>query len=452
MPLFSTQSLTLAELAAALRSRDALRLPAEAEQRIAAGHDYLHRRLQSPPSHLFGRLPDAGLPPAEQTQWQANLLMSHAAGACPEMPTALVRRMLLLKVHSLSQGHNGAAPATVRRLLDFYNRDVWPVVYEQGSLGAFGDQTPLAHLCLPLLALGDVHYQGYRLAARDVLSLFGWEPLALRAQEGLTLLSGNQFMLAYTTEALERTECLLRAADAIDALSGDVYGASPEPLHEALHRARRHAGPMQVAERLRQLLAGSELPGQPWSAVPAEQDPQAFRCVPQVHGAIRDALAYVRQTVENELNAAGGPALIFPDEDLLLHAGSLPSQPLPLVLDHLALAVAGLGSLSERRTARLVAGQRALPLYLVAEPTVNFGLLSLPHTAASLVSQNKQLCAPSSVNESGENLFGPLSSGANAATEAGRVVENVEQILGIELLAAVQALDFRRPARSSPAL
>lgn len=458
--LYPTQPLTLASLADLLHTQDAVRLSPEAEQRISTGHAFLRQRLEPAASpdavsnhDFFARLPDAGLPPAEQAQWQANLLMSHAAGTCPEVPTTLVRRMLLLKAHSLSQGRNGVALATVRRLLDFFNRDVWPVVYEQGSLGAYGDQAPLAHLCLPLLGLGEVNYQGYRLAAADVLGLFGWEPLPLGAQEGLTLLGGNQFMLAYTTEALERATRLLCAADVIAALSSDVFGASAEPLHEALHRVRMHAGPITVAGRLREVLAGSKLPAQAWAqAVPAEHDPQAFRCVPQVHGASRDALAYVSQVVENECNAVSGQALIFPEENLLLHSASLPGQPLPLVLDHLAMAVGGLGSLSERRTARLVAGQRQLPLYLAADQALNFGLLSLPHSAASLVSQNKQLCSPSSMTESGTGDFGPLSTGATAASEARRVVENVEQILGIELLAAAQALDFRRPTRSSPAL
>jgi histidine ammonia-lyase len=460
--LSPTQPLTLASLADLLRTKDAVRLGPDAEQRVAAGHAYLRQRLAPAASpdavsnhDFFARLPDAGLPPELQTQWQANLLMSHAAGTCPEVPTTLVRRMLLLKAQSLSQGHHGVAPATVRRLLDFYNRDVWPVVYEQGSLGAYGDQAPLAHLSLPLLGLGEVNYQGYRLAAADVLSLFGWEPLPLQAQEGLALLGGNQFMLAYTTEAVERANHLLRAADVISALSSDVFGASAEPLHEALHRVRVHAGPIQVAARLRQLLEGSGLPNLDWAqAVPPEHDPQAFRCVPQVHGASRDALAYVGLVVETECNAVTGRALIFPEENLLLHGTSLPGQPLALVLDHLAIALSGLGSLSERRTACLVAGQRQLPLYLAADAALNFGLLSLPNSAASLVSQNKQLCSPSSMTESGtgDHTGGPLSSGATAAAEARRVVENVEQILGIELLAAAQALDFRRPARTSPAL
>lgn len=458
--LSPTQPLTLASLANLLHTKEAVRLSPEAERRISAGHDYLRQRLEPVASpdevsnhDFFARLPDAGLPPAEQAQWQANLLMSHAAGTCPEVPTTLVRRMLLLKAQNLSQGRNGVALSTVRRLLDFFNRDVWPVVYEQGSLGAYGDQAPLAHLCLPLLGLGEVNYQGYRLAAADVLGLFSWEPLPLQAQEGLSLLGGNQFMLAYTTEALERATRLLLAADVIAALSSDVFGASAEPLHEALHRVRMHAGPITVASRLRQLLEGSELATQAWAlAVPPQDDPQAFRYVPQVHGASRDALTYVSQVVENECNAVTGRALIFPEENLLLHGGSLPGQPLPLVLDHLAMAMSGLGNLSERRTARLVAGQRQLPPYLAADSTLNFGLLSLPHSAASLVSQNKQLCSPSSLTESGLGEYGPLSTGATAAAEARRVVENVEQILGIELLAAAQALDFRRPARSSPAL
>lgn len=458
--LSSTQPLTLAALADLFRTQEPVRLGAEAEQRIGAGHAYLQQRLAPAASpdavsnhDFFARLPDAGLPPAEQMQWQANLLMSHAAGTCPEVPTTLVRRMLLLKAHSLSQGHHGVALTTVRRLLDFYNRDVWPVVYEQGSLGAYGDQAPLAHLCLPLLGLGEVNYQGYRLAAADVLGLFSWEALPLGAQEGQALLSGNQFMLAYTTEALERATHLLRAADVIAALSSDVFGASPAPLHEALHQAGAHAGPMRVAARLRQQLAGSGLAAQAWAqAVPPHDDPQAFQYVPQVHGASRDALAYVCQVAENECNAVTGRALIFPEQDLLLDGASLPGQPLALVLDHLAMAVAGLGSFSERRTALLVAGQRQLPLYLAADAALNFGLLALPHSAASLVSQNKQLCSPSSMAESGQSNFGPLSTGATAAAEARRVVENTEQILGIELLAAAQALDFRRPARSSPAL
>ncbi|RZK62175.1 MAG: aromatic amino acid lyase, partial [Hymenobacter sp.] len=460
MPLLSpTQPLTLPELAAALASRDTFRLPAEAESRLQAGYDYLHQRLAAAPDQpIYGINTGSGLPhqvdiPAEaqaQAQLQTNLLMSHACGTGPEVPSELVRRLLLLKVQSLSYGHSGVQVSTARRLLDFYNRDVWPVVYEQGSLGASGDLAPLAHLCLPLLGLGEVNYQGYRLAASDVNSLFGWEPLALQAKESLALLTGTQFMLAYATEALERTQRLLDAADVIGALSTVAFGGHGQPFAAPLHRVRPHAGQGRVAERLRTLLAGAEQPAPGHNAPP---DPYSFRCQPQVHGASRDAVAYVATTVEIECNSVTDNPAIFPEEDLILSGGNFHGQPLALALDHLALAVAELGSISERRTAQLVSGQRGLPAFLVA-PGLNSGFRIPQATAAGIVSQNKQLCTPASADSipgsSGHEDH--VSMGANAATKARRVVENVEQILGIELMAAAQALDLRRPARTSPAL
>jgi histidine ammonia-lyase len=457
MPLLSpTLPLTLPELAAAFKSRDALTLPAEAVTRMQACYDYLHQRLAAAPDQPIygintglGLLHNTVIQQDAGAQLQVNLLMSHACGTGAEVPTALVRRMLLLKVQSLSYGHSGVAVATAKRLLDYFNRDVWPVVYEQGS------QAPLAHLCLPLLGLGEVNYQGYRLAASDVNSLFGWEPLNLQAKEGLALLTGTQFMLAYATEALERTQRLLHAADVIGALSTEAFGGHAQPFAESLQRIRPHAGQMLVAERLRGLLAGSELQAQHRDALP---DPSSFRGQPQVHGASRDAVAYVARTVEIECNSVTDNPSIFPDEDLILSGGNFHGQPLALALNHLALAVAELGSISERRTCQLISGQRGLPAFLVAEPGLNAGLLAPQHTAAGIVSQNRQLCTPASA----DSLAGSndpedyVGLGANAATKARRVVDNVEQILGIELLTAVQALDLRRSAghgpRSSPAL
>ncbi|WP_254245032.1 histidine ammonia-lyase [Hymenobacter sp. BRD67] len=450
--------LTLPELAAALQSRDALHLPAEAETRIQACYDYLHQRLAAAPDQPiygintgFGSLYNVSIPAEARAQLQVNLVMSHACGSGPEVPADLVRRMLLLKAQSLSYGHSGVQVATVKRLLDFFNRDVWPVVYEQGSLGASGDLAPLAHLCLPLLGLGEVNYQGYRLAASDVLSLFGWEPLPLQAKEGLALLNGTQFMLAYATEALERTQRLLNAVDVIGALSVEAFGAHAQPFAEPLHRVRPHAGQVRVAERLRQLLAGSELQARDRYAL---QDPYSFRCQPQVHGASRDAVAYIGNIVEIECNSVTDNPNIFPEEDLVLSGGNFHGQPLALALDHLALAVAELGSISERRTYQLISGQRGLPAFLVAEPGLNSGLMIPQYTAAGIVSQNKQLCTPASADSitSSNGQEDHVSMGANAVTKARRVVENVEQILGIELLTAVQALDLRRPYRSSPAL
>jgi len=359
--------------------------------------------------------------------------------------------MLLLKIQSLSYGHSGVQVSTAERLLAMYNREMYPVVYEQGSLGASGDLAPLAHLCLPLLGLGEVNYQGYRLAAADALNLFSWEPLHLQAKEGLALLNGTQFMLAYAVDGLLRAQRLCRAADTIAALSLEAFGGCADPFAAPLHRIRPHAGQVAVAARLRALLAGSELQTLPRHAV---QDPYSFRCAPQVHGASRDALAYVAATVETECNAVTDNPNIFPEEDLIVSGGNFHGQPLALALDHFALAVAELGSISERRTYQLISGQRGLPTYLVAEPGLNSGLMIPQYTAAGIVSQNKQLCTPASVDSivSSNGQEDHVSMGANAATKSRRVVENVEQILGIELLTAVQALAFRRPHRSSEAL
>ncbi len=371
MPLFSQTHLTLPELTAALAGPQTL--PADiAQHRLPAATDHA-------PAHL---------------------LPSYACGTGPEVPAALVRRLLLLHAQRLS--HGGVAGATLRRLLDFYNREVYPVVFEQGG-------SALAHLSLPLLGLGEVNYQGYRLAAADVLGLFGWEPLALAPSEEAALLGGSAFDLAYATEALERTEHLLRAADAIGALSAAVLS-------------------MNVAAP----------PHQP------------------AHQALRATVADVARTVESELNSLTDNPIVFPDEDRILSGGNFHGRPLALALDQLALALAELGSLSERRTYQLLAGQRGLPTALVAEPGMNPGLMMPHYTAASLVGQNKQLCTPASADSltssSGQDY---VSLGANAATTARRVLENVEQILGIELLTAMQALDLRRAsgaARPGPAL
>jgi histidine ammonia-lyase len=442
MPHLSpTQPLTLATLAALLHSQEPVRLSPEAEQRIEAGQALLQQRVQPSAieqadnnSQLSAALPAAGLPPTEQAQRQANLLTAHAAGTGPEIPTPLVRRMLLLKAHSLSQGNYEVALPVVRRLLDFYNREVWPIVYEQGSLGAGGDQVPLAHLALPLLGLGEVSYQGYRLASSDVMELLGWPALALQAHEGPALLSGQQFVLAYATEALERAQHLLRAANVIGALSSDVVGASREPLLAASPQTDDEAGATQVAARLQKLLAGSELPAQAWATATAESDLLPFYSLPPVQGASYDALAYVQQVVEAECNVPAGEALAYPEPNVLVQPGSLSKPAVPLVMRQLALTLTSLSTLSEQRTNLLVAGKHDLPLHLTAE-SGGSGLVALPQVAASLVSQNQQLCAASP-----------------SVLQARQVVENAEQLLGIELLAAAQALEFRQPARTSPAL
>lgn len=452
-----TQPLTLADLGRILAGKSPAALSPEARASIAACHRYLHRRLAQSDAPIygintgFGSLYNVSIAPQEREQLQTNLVMSHACGTGAEVSPELVRLMLFLKVQSLSYGHSGVQVATAERLLAMYNREMYPVVYEQGSLGASGDLAPLAHLCLPLLGMGEVNYQGYRLKAEDALGLFSWEPLHLQAKEGLGLLNGTQFMLAYAVDGILRAQRLAAAADTIAALSLEAFGGCADPFYEGLHRIRPHAGQVAVAKHLRELLDGSELQTEPRRAV---QDPYSFRCVPQVHGASRDALAYVAQVVETECNSVTDNPNIFPDDDLILSGGNFHGQPLALALDHMALAVAELGSISERRTYQLISGQRGLPTYLVAEPGLNSGLMIPQYTAAGIVSQNKQLCTPASADSivSSNGQEDHVSMGANAATKSRRVVENVEQVLGIELLTAVQALAFRRPGRSSARL
>jgi histidine ammonia-lyase len=432
-------------------------LSEDARQRIATCYDYLRARLERSDAPVygintgFGALCNTGIAPKQRRQLQLNLLMSHACGTGEEVPEEVVRLMLLLKAQSLSYGHSGVQVATVQRLLDFYNREMYPVVYQQGSLGASGDLAPLAHLCLPLLGMGEVNYQGYRLAAADALSLFSWPPIELEAKEGLALLNGTQFMLAYGVHCALRAQRLARAADVLGALSLEAFGGQKEPFDARLHQLRPHAGQLTAAERIRHFLTDSELQEQPKAAV---QDPYSFRCQPQVHGATRDALTYVTQVLETECNAVTDNPNVFPEDDAILSGGNFHGQPLALALDFLAIAVAELGGISERRTYQLLSGQRGLPPFLVAEPGLNSGLMIPQYTAAGIVSQNKQLCTPASVDSivSSNGQEDHVSMGANAATKARRVVENTEQLLGIELFTSAQALAFRRPYRTSALL
>ncbi|WP_400191264.1 histidine ammonia-lyase [Hymenobacter sp. B81] len=449
--------LDLETLEQVLRRQAPLRLSDEAAARIDHCHLYLSERLSQSDAPVygintgFGSLCNTSISPQDRGQLQVNLMMSHACGTGGEVPAELVRLMLLLKAQSLSYGHSGVQRATVQRLLDFYNRGILPIVYQQGSLGASGDLAPLAHLCLPLIGLGEVSYEGYRLQAADALHLFSWQPIELQAKEGLALLNGTQFMLAYAVHTTLRARRLLEAADVIGALSLEAFDGRPEPFDERLHRIRPHAGQLATARHLRELLVGSELQQQAKTAV---QDPYSFRCMPQVHGASRDAVQYVAGVVETECNAVTDNPNIFPETDAILSGGNFHGQPLALALDFLAIAVAELGSISERRTYQLISGQRGLPPFLVAEPGLNSGMMIPQYTAASIVSQSKQLCTPASVDSivSSNGQEDHVSMGSNAATKALRVIENTGQVLGIELLNAVQALALRRPARTSPPL
>lgn len=429
----------------------------EMKEAVRACRDYLDRKTGDGLSAYygintgFGSLYNKSIDAADLGRLQVNLMMSHACGTGDEVPEEIVRLMLLLKILGLGQGFSGVSVETLQLLVDLYNHKIHPVVYEQGSLGASGDLSPLAHLCLPLIGMGEVRVGGEKWPAERALRHFGLKPVVLQSKEGLALLNGTQFMSAYGLWSVLQAVRIDAAADMTAALSLEAFDGRPEPFHERIHTVRPHQGQVLTADRFRKLLTGSEMIS---GAKKHVQDPYAFRCVPQVHGASKDALNFVRQVILTEINSVTDNPTIFPDQDLIISAGNFHGQPLALPLDFLAIALAELGSISERRTYQLISGQRGLPPFLTSNPGLHSGFMIPQYTAASIVSQNKQLCSPASVDSivSSNGQEDHVSMGANAATKLRKVVLNVERILSIELMNAAQALEFRRPARTSPVL
>jgi len=429
----------------------------DAHERILACREFLDRKMTEKDRSYygintgFGFLQNVKIDADQIGQLQYNLLVSHACGLGDEVPRDIVKLMLMLKIKSLSYGHSGVQIETVKRLMEMYNNDVLPVIYTQGSLGASGDLAPLSHLSLPLLGLGEVYYQGKRMPSSEALAALNWQPIQLQSKEGLALINGTQFMSAYGMYCLKKAEHLLAMADLISALSFDAFACTTEPLNERIHAIRAHDGQVNTAKVLRDFLADSQIAQQKKEQV---QDPYSFRCIPQVHGASKDAFAHVLSVFIKEINSVTDNPNIFPDEDLILSGGNFHGQPLALALDYLAIAMSEVGNIAERRTYQLISGQRGLPLFLVKNPGLHSGFMIPQYTAAGIVSENKQLCTPASVDSisSSNNQEDHVSMGANAATKCYRVVQNVEKLLAIELLSAAQALDFRRPQQSGTAV
>jgi len=398
----------------------------------------------------FGSLCNTEIANKDLTQLQINLLRSHACGAGDYVPKEIVKLMLLLKAQSLSYGHSGVQRATVEKLLEFYNNDTIPVIYELGSLGASGDLAPLSHLALPLIGEGEVWTKAPVLGRGSWGEATKSQPssLTLGPKEGLALINGTQFMQAYGLQCLFKAEDILARADLNAAMCIDAYDGRKEAFLAYSHQIRPHKGQLDTAKTILEHLEGSEILAQEKVHV---QDPYSIRCVPQVHGASKDAVAHVKAVFETEINSVTDNPNVFPDEDLVLSAGNFHGQPLALQLDYLAIAIAEIGSIAERRIYRLVEGKRGLPEFLTGNPGLESGLMIAQYLAASIVSQNKQLCTPSSVDtiESSNGQEDHVSMGANAATKCLRVVENVERIQAIEQLTAAKALEYRRPLKSS---
>lgn len=434
-----------------------LALNQEVTERIQKCRDYLDNKMTGQKEPIygittgFGSLCNKTISPEQLTTLQENLVKSHACSIGTEVAPEVVRLMLLLKAHALSLGYSGVQVETVRRIIDFYNLGVLPVVYDRGSLGASGDLAPLANLFLPLIGEGEVRYKGVKRPAGEVLKKLDLQPITLKCKEGLALLNGTQFMASHGVLALLHARRLSRLGDIIGTLSLEGFDGRPEPFTDALHQVRPHKGQIETAANIRALLADSQLITRPKAHV---QDPYSFRCMPQVHGATKDIIRYVSSVVLTEINSVTDNPTVFPDDDMVLSGGNFHGQPLAVVYDFLALGLAELGNISERRVAQLIMGLRGLPEFLVADPGVNSGYMIPQYAAAAMVSQNKMYCYPAAsdsiVSSNGQEDH--VSMGGNGATKLLKVVDNLYNIYGIELMNAAQAVDFRRPARTSPVL
>ena len=431
-----------------------LKLAESTIAKIEKCRNYLDKKMETSKAPIygintgFGSLCDVKIDSKNLQQLQENLVKSHACGTGEQVPQEIVKLMLLLKIQSLSYGHSGVQLVTVKRLINFYNNAIYPIIFTQGSLGASGDLSPLAHLALPLIGEGKVWYENEIISAKALLKKFDWQKIELKSKEGLALLNGTQFMSAYGVFNLLKGSKLSYLADVIGAVSLDAFDGRISPFNELIHLVRPHNGQVKTAKRMRDLLAGSELIVREKAHV---QDPYSFRCIPQVHGASKDTIAFVTKTIETEINSVTDNPNIFVEEDIIISGGNFHGQPLALALDYLAIALAELGSISERRTYQLISGLRGLPDFLVANPGLNSGFMIPQYTAASIVSQNKQLATPSSVDSivSSNGQEDHVSMGANSATKCKRVVDNLERILAIELFNASQALSFRKDKSSA---
>lgn len=450
----SSDILTIDNLQEITTHNKMLALSEEAKINIQKCRDYLNHKMESHKDPIygintgFGSLCNVIISNENLSQLQENLVKSHACGTGDEVPSEIVKLMLILKIQSLSYGNSGVQLQTVERLVEFYNKNILPVIYTQGSLGASGDLAPLAHLSLPLLGEGEVYFEGTKVHTSIVLKHFNWQPIVLQSKEGLALLNGTQFMSAYGSYIIMKAIKYSYLADLIGTISLEAFDGRLEPFNELIHLIRPHKGQIITARRVNEFLEGSEIIKQSKAHV---QDPYSFRCIPQVHGASKDALEYVKKVFKTEINSVTDNPNIFIESDIIISGGNFHGQPLALALDFMAIALSELGSISERRTYQLISGLRNLPAFLVDNPGLNSGFMIPQYTAASIASQNKQLATPASVDSivSSNGQEDHVSMGANAATKVLKIIQNLERILAIELMNASQAIEYRRPLQSS---
>lgn len=446
------ESLGVPEVIAAARYRCEVVLDFRSMEKVAASRALLEKLICEEKivygiTTGFGRFSDVVISKEDAIQLQKNLISSHAAAVGEPLPDEVVRGAMLLRVNALAKGFSGIRPLVLQRLVELLNKGIVPVIPSQGSLGASGDLAPLSHLALVLIGQGEAYYRGRRMSGEEALAEAGLEPVTLMEKEGLALINGTQIMTSLGSFAVHDAENLLKASQIIAALTAEALLVVPDAFDPLIARVRPHRGHAVVAENMLRLLEGSTLVG---SDVGKVQDAYSLRCIPQVHGATGDALVYARGVVEVEINSANDNPLIFVEEGRILSGGNFHGQPVAQAMDFLAMAVAELGSISERRVERLVnPALSGLPPFLINGGGLNSGLMIAQYTAASLVSENKVLCHPASVDSipSSANQEDHVSMGTTAARKARQVVENVSRILGIEYLAAAQAVDFHKNGR-----
>lgn len=455
--IINGDQIDVSELYNLIKEARPVSLGQDVHQKIILNRQYLESRVSDPDSVIygintgFGSLCNIQISNENLEKLQENLVLSHACGMGDLVPEYLCKLIHLLKIFNLSHGCSGVRVELVQKLIDLYNAGITPVIYQMGSLGASGDLAPLAHLSLPLLGVGKVYLGGEVMDSKTALEIKNITPIVLKSKEGLALLNGTQFSLAYASVIVAEAKSIFNLANKIAALSMDAYVCDISPFDHLLHDIRPHKGQLITAAQIHKLLSESDVRNIEKLSV---QDPYSFRCVPQVHGASYQAISHAEEIINTEINSVTDNPNVFHEADKILSGGNFHAQPLALVLDYLAIAMAELGSISERRVYQLINGDRGLPAFLTKYPGLDSGFMIAQYTAASIVSQNKQYCTPASVDSivSSMGQEDHVSMAANAATKAYKVLQNLKSLLGIELLTAGQAFEFRRPVKSSDTL
>ncbi len=451
--IIGEERLTISNIRNILFQNRKLLLSSNTKKIILDSRNFLNKKIQDSDVPVygvntgFGSLCNTKIADNDLESLQRNLVLSHACGIGDLVPKEIVKIMLLFKIEALIKGYSSVQLITVERLIEMFNNNIIPLVYQQGSLGASGDLAPLAHMSLFLIGEGQVYHNDKVQDSNIVLKEMNWQPIKLQSKEGLALLNGTQFMSAYGIWSIIKSQKLSYIADMIGAISLEGFDGRGECFDELIHLLRPHKGQLKTAANIRDFLQDSNIQKKVKKHV---QDPYSFRCIPQVHGATKDVIDHVLGVFLTEVNSVTDNPNVFTKEDKIISGGNFHGQPLAMAMDYLAIAVAELGSISERRTYHLISGQRDLPSFLVANPGLNSGMMIPQYTAASIVSQNKQLCTPASVDSivSSNGQEDHVSMGANAATKLLRVVENTERILAIELFNSSQAIFFRKEKSS----